>query len=347
MKLLIVTQVIDTEHPILGFFHRWVEEFAKHYEYVHVICLEAGKHNLPKNVTVHSLGKEAGKGRFTYLWRFYQLIWSLRQEYDHVFVHMNQIYVILGAPFWWVAGKRVGLWYAHGAVSRSLWVAVQFAHHIFTSTEQGLRIETAKRIIVGQGIDTALFVPLKKEKSAVLQLITVGRIAASKNIDTLLRAAAELRASKIPFHLTIIGPTATGKDEVYKQELKQLCEALQLQDTVTWVGAVAQSALPTHLQTADIFIHDGATDSLDKALLEAVLCGCVVVSSNPAYRGIAETLTPALIYTPHDASALACIIRHLYPQSEQERQQIMQPVYSFVHNAYSISNLISGIVSKY
>ena len=58
MKLLIVTQAIDSEHPILGFFHRWVEEFAKHCEHVHVICLQAGKHSLPANVTVHSLGKE-------------------------------------------------------------------------------------------------------------------------------------------------------------------------------------------------------------------------------------------------------------------------------------------------
>ncbi|MCD5381655.1 MAG: hypothetical protein LR008_03730, partial [Candidatus Pacebacteria bacterium] len=106
MKLLIITQVLDTEHPILGFFHRWVEEFAKHCEQVHVICLQEGRHDLPDNVTVHSLGKEShqtggatlkrteGTGKvvprvlsrlitkLTYILRFYKLIWQLRHEYD-------------------------------------------------------------------------------------------------------------------------------------------------------------------------------------------------------------------------------------------------------------------------
>ena len=32
MNLLLITQKIDKDDPILGFFHRWVEEFAKHFE---------------------------------------------------------------------------------------------------------------------------------------------------------------------------------------------------------------------------------------------------------------------------------------------------------------------------
>ena len=96
MKLLIITQVIDKNHPVLGFFHRWVEEFAVHCEHVHVICLQKGVFDLPVNVTVHSLGKEDGVSRATYLLRFYKNIWQLRHEYDSVFVHMNQLYVLLG-----------------------------------------------------------------------------------------------------------------------------------------------------------------------------------------------------------------------------------------------------------
>ena len=58
MKLLILTQKIDINDPILGFFHRWVEEFSKHCEKITVICLEKGEHHLPENVKVLSLGKE-------------------------------------------------------------------------------------------------------------------------------------------------------------------------------------------------------------------------------------------------------------------------------------------------
>ena len=82
MKLLICTQVVDKNHPILGFFHRWIEEFAKHCDTVEVICLFEGEHTLPANVHVHSLGKEEGKNRLKYLIRFYAYIWNLRNEYD-------------------------------------------------------------------------------------------------------------------------------------------------------------------------------------------------------------------------------------------------------------------------
>ncbi len=58
MKLLIVTQTMDVNDPYLGFFGRWVEAFAKVFDRIEVICLREGKHSLPANVRVHSLGKE-------------------------------------------------------------------------------------------------------------------------------------------------------------------------------------------------------------------------------------------------------------------------------------------------
>ena len=58
MKLLILTQKVDKNDPILGFFHRWVEEFARHCEQVTVIALGVGEYDLPQNVRVFSLGKE-------------------------------------------------------------------------------------------------------------------------------------------------------------------------------------------------------------------------------------------------------------------------------------------------
>jgi len=260
---------------------------------------------------------------------------------------MNQIYVILGAPFWRAAGKKVGLWYAHGTVSRSLQLAVKPSHIVFTSTKEGMRIETNKRAIVGQGIDTDFFKPLPKETNTILQLITVGRLSQSKNIETLLDACTQLKNNNIAFHFSIIGPAITPTEERYAEKIKKQCDDLGLEKEVTWVGAISQSALPAYLQKAEVFIHDGSTDSLDKALLEAVLCGCVVVSSNPAYRAITEKLAPALLFSPHDAPALASTLQTLSHQPPNIRQQIMQPVFTFIHESYSISKLISGIVSRY
>ena len=106
-KILIVTQKVNMKDPILGFFHRWIIEFAKHYSQVTVICLEQGRHDLPDNVKVLSLHKELGVSKLKYVWNFYKYIWQERKNYDLVFVHMNQEYILLGCIFWMIIGKRL------------------------------------------------------------------------------------------------------------------------------------------------------------------------------------------------------------------------------------------------
>src|SRR5688572_21166358 len=145
MKLLILTQKVDANDPILGFFCWWIGEFAKRCKQVTVICLYEGEHELPANVRVLSLGKEGGASRLKYLVRFYGYIWRERENYDAVFVHMNQVYVILGGFMWRLLRKKIGLWYAHGSVSASLRAAVMLCHVALTSTQEGLRIDTPKR----------------------------------------------------------------------------------------------------------------------------------------------------------------------------------------------------------
>ena len=76
MRLLICTQTVDRADSALGFFHRWIEELSKRCESVIVVCLKEGKHALPHNVEVLSLGKEAGLSRFAKVFRFYRYIFS-------------------------------------------------------------------------------------------------------------------------------------------------------------------------------------------------------------------------------------------------------------------------------
>src|SRR3989338_1114589 len=111
MRLLITTQAVDRNDQALGFFHGWLEEFARRFEKVRVICLKEGEHDLLSNVSVHSLGKEKKSAkseriqqahrrqrtmnRMQSASRFFFLVWKYRKEYDAVFVHMNQDYVLL------------------------------------------------------------------------------------------------------------------------------------------------------------------------------------------------------------------------------------------------------------
>ena len=178
MKLLIITQKVDSNDDVLGFMHGWIAEFAKQCISVTVICLQAGEHYLPDKVKVLSLGKESGRSKIKYLWRFYKYIWREWHNYEAVFVHMNEMYVILGWLGWKLWHKKISLWYAHGHVSLSLKIAAKLADIIFTSTQSGFRLPSKKVHVIGQGIDTNIF-QIKNDALCVndkFKIITVGRI---------------------------------------------------------------------------------------------------------------------------------------------------------------------------
>src|SRR4051812_25119270 len=100
MKLLLFTQTVDEDDLYLGFFHAWIEELAKHFEKITVVCLKEGKHFLPENVEVLSLGKEHGTSRLTRALRVLGYSYQRRREYDSVLVHMNQEYILLAGWMW-------------------------------------------------------------------------------------------------------------------------------------------------------------------------------------------------------------------------------------------------------
>ena len=97
---MVITQKVDQTDGLLGFFQRWLEELARHYSQVVVICLFKGQADLPPNVRVLSLGKESGAGRLVYFWRFFKYVIAERKNYDSVFVHMNPEYLVLAGWLW-------------------------------------------------------------------------------------------------------------------------------------------------------------------------------------------------------------------------------------------------------
>src|SRR5690349_15894229 len=132
MKLLIVTQTLDANDPVLGFFHSWVHALAPKFEKINVIALGVGVHLLPENVRVHSLGKEKGKrSAFSYALSFFSLAWHLQGEYDAVLVHMNQEYILLTGWLWKLLGKRIYMWRNHSAGSFLTDTAAAFCDKIF------------------------------------------------------------------------------------------------------------------------------------------------------------------------------------------------------------------------
>lgn len=288
MKLLICTQKVDEQDPnnVLSFFVRWLKEFAKQCDEVHVICLQKGSYDLPPNVHVYSLGKEAGESRVKYISRFYKYIFSLRHVYDSVLVHMNPEYVILGGLFWKLMRKKIGLWYVHKSVTCKLRIAEKLAQVIFTSAPESFRITSRKVHVVGNGIDTEFLAQFtRKPDPNFFTILHSGRVTRIKNLDVMIRAVALLQEKlSRPMRVVFFGGTTNADDVVYEKELHTLADELHLSGHIEWLGMGPYSQVPIQMNRADISINLCPTGGIDKAVPDSVICGTPVFVSNEAFR---------------------------------------------------------------
>ena len=304
MKLLVITQKVDEDDQLLGFFAEWLKRFSKKFDKLTVLCLEKGKYDLPSNIEIISLGKDRGAGKLKLLSTFYFLLSTRYSDYDAVFVHMNPIWVVLGGLYWRLTGKKIFFWYTHKAITLKLRLAEKLADVIFTASKESFRLTSKKVIITGHGIDTRLFQPSEKlkVKSEKLMILSVGRIAPVKNYETLVEAAKILKDEGVDFSVTMVGEVALDSDIRYLASLKLKIKSLKLEGNFSFVGKVNHSDLPQYYQSHDIFIHLSKTGSLDKTILEAMACGMNVLSSNDASRSF---LPANLIFEENDPVNLA------------------------------------------
>ena len=343
MKLLIVTQAVDTNNPALAFFHRWITEFAKHVEQVTVICLFEGKHSLPSNVSIHSLGKEKGKQSvFFYSFAFKRLAWDLRHEYDTVFVHMNPEYLVIAGPLWKFLRKRTALWYMHKTVSWRLVLGALFADSIFTASSRSLRLHTRKKHVVGHGVDISMLPQATAPLYPPLALITIGRISPVKRTHILLEAFALLRDSGIEAYFSIAGAPAGTHGAQYEQQLRKQAEGLGIADRVIFLGAVPHTELGPLLAESHLFLHASDTGSLDKASLEPLAVGVPVITVDEELAGAG---IPGIHGVTPDAESFAGAIRKAIGTRLWDDESVRNGVRTYVAEHHELTRLIPRILA--
>ena len=352
MKLLIITQKVDKNEQLLGFFIEWLRLFAEKFEKITVLCLEKGEYDLPGNVKVISLGKDRGYGKFKQFFNFYFLILKYHREYDAVLVHMNPIWVVLGGYFWKLFDKKIFLWYTHKSITLKLRIAVIVADIIFTASPESFRLNSKKVVVTGHGIDTDLFKPnsefenpaLKERglpgevgrQDSKLRLLSIGRISPVKGYETLIDAAKILKDKNVDFIITIIGEPALESDSEYEESLKFKIQNLKLEENFDFVGKVVHNDLPKYYQSQDLFIHLSKTGSLDKTMLEAMACGIKVISSNDAARTI---LPVELLFNDNPQELADKIIKSQEINTDNLRTYVVNN-----HNLQKLITKISEII---
>jgi glycosyltransferase involved in cell wall biosynthesis len=143
------------------------------------------------------------------------------------------------------------------------------------------------------------------------QLIaTVGRLHPRKDLETFLRASAEVARNLPDARFAIVGSAEAPIEKDYQRRLEALVGQLGLRERLTFAGA--RRDIPEVMASLDVFVLSSRHEGFGRVLGEAMAAARpVVVTDEGALPELVACNRYGLIAGPGDASAFARRIRQL------------------------------------
>jgi len=149
-----------------------------------------------------------------------------------------------------------------------------------------------KLVIIPPGVDLTHFYPIPADEAKAFvglkpddrMVLYVGRIEPLKGVETLIRAMScvKLVHGERPVHLAIIGgdPAASAAEMTAEMmRLQQLCDDLEMGQTVLFLGKRRQDTLQYYYSAAEVVVMPSHYESFGMVALEAMACGTPVLAS--------------------------------------------------------------------
>jgi glycosyltransferase involved in cell wall biosynthesis len=179
-------------------------------------------------------------------------------------------------------------------------------------------IDSKKIAITPLGIDHDVYRPIKDVEAIEERLrryqipqpffVYIGRLEAKKNTSTLIKAFTQFKIRRgvgDPYRLVLIGPPGFGYDEI-KREIA----ASTVKSDILELGYVPESDMPYILNAAEALVHPSLYEGFGIPPVQAMACGCPVISSNAA--SLPEVCDDtALLFSPTQLEALVEAMRRI------------------------------------
>jgi glycosyltransferase involved in cell wall biosynthesis len=333
MRLLVVNFEMDRLSRTMPWSQQIVNRLAQACEVVVVLTSRVGLYDSPPNVYVEVIpARPFGvPGRLGSQWLVnFQVVRLVRRyRLEVCFVHMAAGWAYRLSPCFRLLNIPVLVWYAHGTVNEELRRAHKAAIRVVTSTPEGFRIPSNKVRVIGQGVDTELF-NIQPRVVDARDILSVTRISPRKRIELLLEVIRHIK-EKAGLRLRLIGTTITPDDQQYEIRLRDRMWRLGLQDSVEFVGFVPQEFIPYYYRASFLHLNVSQTGSMDKTVIEALACGCPVLTSNDAFFELLKDY-PEFIIRDDRPEAIVQQVLVAYSRREQYDPQTLRRLVAGKHD---------------
>lgn len=347
MKILVITQKVDEDDAVLGFFTSWLKALAGRADEVKVIALAKGNYHLPANVEVVSLKKENGASKVRQAANFYFNALRFLPEVDGVFVHMAPEYVRALYPLNIFFRKPVIMWYAHIQVGKVANWSIDHVDYILTPSKESFVLNSPKVVSTGHGIDVETFSPLDRKPNA--DVLCLSRISKVKRIETIIEAAMILKNKGFDLSFNIYGEPARPEDGKYLEELKDKVRNYGLTKEIVWKGSVSNRMAPEVYAMHRIFVRLQGGGGFGKTELEAMAMGVPAITPTPVYQKDLENFASDLYFEEDNASELAEKIKDVLSWNKAKREKyakLSRKIVCEKHNVENVANKIVELIEK-
>jgi len=244
------------------------------------------------------------------------------KSFDLVHLH-SPMYLPLGIYFK-LRGAKLAL-SLHGSdffiIKRSkfwLFLAKKCQYIFCVSEEQRVyfanKFPDSVAFTVKNGVNLNYFSPSKGNPLKKHKLVTVGSLRWQKGFMFLIKALSIVIKEKPSVQLDIYGE---GPD---RQELQNYINSNNLSENIRLCGHQSPELIREAMQTSNIFVSSSVSEGLPKVILEAIACGCPVITTDVG-ESKATIGEAGLVVSPGDPASLASAILKLL-QNHKLRQHL-------------------------
>jgi glycosyltransferase involved in cell wall biosynthesis len=326
MRLVFITQRVDSKHPALAATIPKIRALAERVDELVVLAQSGDPRELPAGVELDTFDARSRLRRGLDFER------SLARALpaDGVVAHMIPLYVLLAAPVVRPRGIPLVLWFTHWKATRLLRLAERAATAVVSVDRRSFPLDSAKVRPIGHGIDVSEFPCVTAREANPFRVLALGRYSPAKGLETVIEAAQQVPGVELELH----GAALNELERTHRGELERY--GIELGD------AVPRSDVPDLFARSDVLVNNMRAGAPDKVVYEAAASCLPVLASNPVFDELFEELP--LTFMRDDPASLAERLRWLMELPAGERTAIGHALRERVLRRHSVESWADGVL---